>query len=68
MAAIPGIKDAVLQQIITRTKEYIQAHQITEAKEWLRTVKWKKLGVKYTSPLTTVYLFILEMEIYRKKN
>ena len=55
-----GIKDAVINQIISRTKEYLQAHQVAEAKEWLKTVKWKKLGVKYTSPLTTVYLFILE--------
>ena len=55
-----GINAARIDEIIYKTKDFIRSQKIDEAKEFLKTISWKKFGIKFTSPLSAVYLFILE--------
>ena len=55
-----GIKESILHQVVRKTKEYIKNRQVREALEYLNSAKWKKLGVKYSSPLSPVFVFIIE--------
>ena len=55
-----GINLAVLDEIIYKTKDFIRSKKIDEAKEFLKTISWKRFGIRYTCPLSTVYLFMLD--------
>lgn len=63
-----GLQPKVTAQILSLMKDYFKAGQYEELLQQLETMKWKFLGMRYSSPLSGVIAHIVKNKDFSKED